>query len=129
LYKGEQYSKNGPILIYSVLFVIFDKMKSNMPKDAILQTLIAHKQQLAAYGVNQIGLFGSHLRNEATENSDIDLLVDLRKEKKTFNNFLSLNYFLEDLFGCKVELVTTQSLSPYIGPHILKTVAYAPIAD
>ncbi|WP_299586900.1 nucleotidyltransferase family protein [Mucilaginibacter sp.] len=104
-------------------------MKSNTPKDIILQTLVAHKQQLASYGVNKIGLFGSHLRNEATENSDIDLLVDLTKEKKTLNNFLSLNYFLEDIFGCKVELVTTQSLSPHIGPHILKMVVYAPIAD
>ena len=103
-------------------------MEAKLLKDFILQTLVAHKQQLAAYGVNQIGLFGSHLRNEATENSDIDLLVDLQKEKKTFRNFLALNYYLEEVFGCKVELVTKQSLSPYIGPHILKTVAYAPIS-
>lgn len=88
-----------------------------------------HKLQLADFGVRQIGLFGSYVRNEATENSDIDLLVDIRKDKKTFNNFLSLNCYLEELFGRKVELVTTQSLSPYIGPHILKTVEYAAIAD
>jgi hypothetical protein len=103
-------------------------MKPTMPKDVILQTLIAHKQQLAAFGVNKIGLFGSYLRNEATENSDIDLLVDIEKTKKTLKNFLALNYYLEDIFGRKVELVTTQSLSPYIGPHILKTVEYASIA-
>jgi predicted nucleotidyltransferase len=104
-------------------------MKSNLPKDAILQTLVAHKQQLTAFGVNKIGLFGSYLRNEATENSDIDLLVDIQKDKKTFKNFLALNYFLEDLFEHKVELVTTQSLSPHIGPHILKTVVYASFAS
>jgi uncharacterized protein len=104
-------------------------MKPIMPKDAILQTLVTHKQQLIAFGVNKIGLFGSYLRNEATEQSDIDLLVDIQKEKKTFKNFLALNYYLEELFDCKVELVTTQSLSPYIGPHILKTIAYAPIAN
>ena len=98
-----------------------------MPMDAILQVLVAHKQQLASYGVNKIGLFGSYLRNEATENSDIDLLVDIEKNKKTLKNFLALNYYLEDLFGKRVELVTTQSLSPHIGPHILKTVVYAPI--
>jgi predicted nucleotidyltransferase len=102
-------------------------MKDHLHKDSILQILAANKQQLAVYGVNQIGLFGSFVRNEATDNSDIDLLVDIRKDKKTFNNFLSLNYYLEELFGKKVELVTTQSLSPYIGPHILKTVEYAPI--
>jgi predicted nucleotidyltransferase len=96
-----------------------------MPKDIILQTLVAHKQQLATYGVNQIGLFGSYLRNEATENSDIDLLVDIEKNKKTLKNFLALNYYLESLFGKKVELITAQSFSPHIGPHILKTVEYA----
>ncbi|WP_428330594.1 nucleotidyltransferase family protein [Mucilaginibacter sp.] len=100
-------------------------MESNMQSDAILQKLVANKQQLAFYGVNKIGLFGSYLRNEATESSDIDLLVDIQKEKKTFNNFLSLNYYLEELFGRKVELVTIQSLSPHIGPHILKTAVYA----
>jgi hypothetical protein len=103
-------------------------MKANLHKETILQMLVANKEQLAAYGVNKIGLFGSHVRNEANENSDIDLLVNIQKDKKTFDNFLSLNYYLEDLFGRKVELVTSQSLSPYIGPHILKTVEYAPIA-
>jgi len=104
-------------------------MSRYLHRDAILQILAANKQQLAAYGVNQIGLFGSYVRNEATETSDIDLLVDIHKDKKTFNNFLSLNYYLEDLLGKKVELVTTQSLSPYIGPHILKTVEYVSIAS
>ena len=103
-------------------------MGSNFHKNAILHTLEAHKSQLAGFGVNQIGLFGSYVRNEATENSDIDLLVDIRKDKKTFNNFLSLNYYLEELLGKKVELVTVQSLSPFIGPHILKTVEYVPIS-
>jgi predicted nucleotidyltransferase len=103
-------------------------MNRNLNKDFILQTLAAHKLQLAGFGVNQIGLFGSYVRHEANENSDIDLLVDIRKDKKTFNNFLSLNYYLEELFGKKVELITTQSLSPFIGPHILKTVEYAAIA-
>ena len=104
-------------------------MIDNLHKDAILQILVTHKSQLADFGVRQIGLFGSYVRDEATENSDIDLLVDIRKDKKTFNNFISLNYYLEELFGKKVELVTTQSLSPYIGPHILKTVEYAAITD
>ena len=99
-------------------------MSTTFDKIHILQTLAAHQQQLSGYGVNQIGLFGSYVRNEANENSDIDLLVDIEKDKKTFRNFLSLNYYLEDLFGRKVELVTKQSLSPYIGPHILKTVEY-----
>jgi len=95
-------------------------------KNTILKTLADHRGQLEGYGVKQIGLFGSYVRNEATGNSDIDLLVDMHKDRKTFRNFMSLNYFLEELLHNKVELVTLQSLSPYIGPHILKTVEYAP---
>ena len=94
-------------------------------KRSILQTLADNHRQLESYGVKQIGLFGSYVRNEATPSSDIDLLVDIQKDKKTFRNFMSLCYFLEDLFQNKVELVTKQSLSPYIGPHILNTVEYA----
>ena len=92
--------------------------------NVILQLLADNQQQLLAYGVSRIGLFGSYVRNEAKNNSDIDLLVDIQKDKKTFRNFLSLNYYLEDLFKRKVELVTSQSLSPHIGPQILKTVEY-----
>jgi predicted nucleotidyltransferase len=98
-------------------------------KNSILKTLADNHNRLRQYGVNKIGLFGSYLRNEATPNSDIDLLVDIKKEKKTFQNFMGLNYFLEELLHHKVELVTIQSLSPYIGPHILKTVEYASLAD
>ena len=91
--------------------------------------LNTHRQELQKYGVLEIGLFGSYTRNEATKESDIDLLVDIEKEKKTFRNFMALSYYLEDLLGKKVELVTKQSLSPYIGPHILKTVEYVPLTS
>lgn len=97
-----------------------------MDKDIILKTLADNQRQLESYGVNRIGLFGSYLHNKATPSSDIDLLVDIRKDRKTFRNFMSLNYFLEELLHNKVELVTLQSLSPHIGPHILKTIEYAP---
>ena len=104
-------------------------MDIKLHKDGILAMLAANKLILASYGVNRIGLFGSYVRDQATAQSDIDLLVDIKKEKKTFSNFLSLSHFLEKLFDKKVELVTTQSLSPYIGPHILKTVEYVAVAD
>jgi predicted nucleotidyltransferase len=98
-------------------------------KHTILQTLADHHQQLKDYGVIKIGLFGSFVRNEASTSSDIDLLVDIEKDKKTFRNFMSLSYYLEDLLQHKVDLVTLQSLSPYIGPHILKATEYASFAS
>ena len=94
-------------------------------KDAILNVLAENKQALKRFGVKEIGLFGSYARDEAHATSDIDLLVDIEKKHKTFRNFLALTYYLEDLLGTKVDLITKQSLSPYIGPHILDTVSYA----
>ncbi len=104
-------------------------MTSTITKNEILEKLAANKVVLTAFGVQEIGLFGSYVRNQANLESDIDLLVDIRKDKKTLRNFLTINYFLEDLFNKKVELITKQSLSKHIGPHILESVEYVSIAD
>lgn len=104
-------------------------MYSALTKDSILQTIAAHKKQLVSYGVIKIGLFGSFVRDQANDGSDIDFLVDIVKEKKTFQNFMTLNYYLEDLFCRKVDLITLQSLSPHIGPHILKSTEYVSITN
>ncbi|WP_194974711.1 nucleotidyltransferase family protein [Aquiflexum lacus] len=99
-------------------------MKPILDKNLILNTLQSHKEELKGFGVNRIGLFGSYFNNMSHPNSDIDLLVELRIEKKTFKNFMALNYFLENLFQKKVDLLTEKSLSPHIGPHILNSVEY-----
>lgn len=104
-------------------------MKPQLTNTDILQLLASHKEELSAFGVSQIGLFGSFLRNEQTNKSDIDLLVDIDRPMKTFRNFMKLNYYLENLLGREVELVIKQSLSSYIGPHILNTVQYAAISN
>ena len=91
-------------------------------KQDIFDSIAGSHAVLRDYGVKSIGLFGSFVKNIPTENSDVDLLVDFLPDKKSFDNFMDLAYFLEDLFGRKVEIVTPQSLSKYIGPHILKEV-------
>jgi predicted nucleotidyltransferase len=98
-------------------------------KEIIYAELKRHKMVLEQYGVNQIGLFGSFVRDEGTEESDIDFLVDFEPGKKTFDNLMDLAFFLEDIFQRKVEVLTRQGLSPYIGPHILKTVENVPLAS
>jgi hypothetical protein len=62
------------------------------------------------------------------DTSDIDLLIEFDAPAKTFDNFMALSFFLEDLFDQKVEIVTKESLSPYIGPHILNEIEYVTIA-
>lgn len=104
-------------------------MEKLITKKEILTQLQNKKQDLLDFGVKEIGLFGSFLTNNANSDSDIDLLVDIKKENKTFKNFMSLNYFLENLFNRKVDLVTKQSLSPFIGPHILKSVEYVALSS
>lgn len=79
------------------------------------------------YGVRRYGLFGSFARNEATIKSDVDLLVEFVPEQKTFLNFSNLAFFLEDILQRQVELVTPESLSPYIGPEILQNIEYVTI--
>ncbi len=53
-----------------------------LDKELILQILTTHQEKLSDFGVEQIGLFGSFSRNESTADSDIDLLVNIKKEKK-----------------------------------------------
>ena len=96
-------------------------------KSDLLSLMAKHRQQLRALGVKRCGLFGSFVREQHTPQSDVDVLVEFDPEKKTFVNFMHLVFLLEDLFGRKVDVITIESLSPYIGPHILKEVEYAPI--
>jgi predicted nucleotidyltransferase len=91
-------------------------------KEDIFEQLRKHQKTLEGYGVRRCGLFGSFRRGEATENSDIDLLVEFEPDLKTFRNFMDLCFFLEDLFGRKVDVLTPQSLSPIFGHKILKEV-------
>lgn len=95
---------------------------SALNKEYIFDSLKLHHEEIKAFGVQSLGLFGSFVKNTATENSDIDLLVSFVPQQKTYDNFMDLSFFLENLFGRKIELVTPQSLSKYIGPHILKEV-------
>jgi len=81
-----------------------------------------HSEILQKYGVKRIGLFGSFVRGEQKKNSDIDFLVEF--EKPVFENFMDLAFYLEELFGRKVELITNGNLSPYIQPYVEKEVKW-----
>jgi uncharacterized protein len=93
-------------------------------KREIFALLAENEQQLRRLGVRRCGLFGSFARDEQNERSDVDILVDFEEGRKTFDNFMEVAFLLEDVFGRKVDLLTPESLSPYIGPHILREVEY-----
>jgi predicted nucleotidyltransferase len=96
-------------------------------KEEVFKLLHDNSRQLRALGVRRYGLFGSFARGEQNSQSDIDLLVEFETGQKSFDNFMRLSFFLEELFDRKVELITPESLSPYIGPHILREAEYATV--
>ena len=101
---------------------------SELTKDAIVNLLIESRIKLSSFGVKSIGLFGSFVRGQQTQKSDIDLLVEFEHDKKNFDNFIDTCFFLDELFGHEVEVVTKDSISPYIKPYILKDIEYVPLS-
>jgi len=93
-------------------------------KEAILSLLRTNRSKVRQFGVSKLSLFGSFLTNHFNADSDVDFLVEFHPNMKTYDNFMELSFFLENLLGRKVEIITPQSLSPYIGPRILKEAEY-----
>ena len=94
-------------------------------RESILNALKNHKHKFSSLGIRNVGLFGSYARNEESENSDIDLLLDFDPDQESFDNYMAVYDILEQLFvGERIEVVTKNGLSPFIGPSILKEVQY-----
>ncbi|MEN9963418.1 MAG: hypothetical protein RL582_513 [Bacteroidota bacterium] len=92
-------------------------------KQELLNLLFQNRDAIKSFGIKELGLFGSFVSNEnINKDSDIDFLIDFLPNQKTYDNYIGLVFYLEELTGRKIELVTRASLSPYIGPHILKQV-------
>jgi predicted nucleotidyltransferase len=96
-----------------------------LSKKEILQSILESKKQIRKYGVKKIGLFGSLVRNEQDEGSDIDVLVEFEKGMKTFDNYMELKFFLEEQLRCKVDLVISDALKPQIKPYVMREIEYA----
>ncbi len=98
-------------------------MKAQTKAD-VLAVLLEHEGEIRSFGARRIGVFGSFARQEAAADSDVDLLVEFEPGRKSFDNFMSLSFLLEELLGRRVELITPESLSPHIGPRLLEEVEY-----
>jgi hypothetical protein len=102
--------------------------KPTQTKEEILNILKSHIEEIRGFGVMRIGLFGSFARDQQKEESDVDILVEFLPGKKNFRNFMQLVYLLEELLRRQVELVTTESISPYLKPYIFNEVKYVETA-
>jgi len=77
------------------------------------------------FGIAKIGIFGSFIRGEERPDSDVDVLITFRKGQKTFENYMDCKFYLEDLFGRKVDLVMKSTIKTRFKTNILGEIVYA----
>lgn len=97
-------------------------------KADIVSLIRENRDRILALGVSRLGLFGSFVRGDPSPTSDVDVLAEFEPGQQTFDHFMELCFLLEDVFRRRVEVVTPESLSPRIGPQILKEIEYVSIA-
>jgi len=93
-------------------------------REDVLKRLQGHQQVMRRLGVRRLGLFGSAARGESRPESDLDFLVEL--ERNSFDAYMDLKFFLEDLFQCRVDLVLADTIKPRLREGILKEAEYVP---
>ena len=94
-------------------------------KQYILSKIKSKKEDFLKLGIKNIGLFGSYAQGKQSDTSDIDILIDFEPDKENFDNYMAICDMIDKLFKQeKVDVVTKNGLSPYIGPHILNSVIY-----
>jgi len=94
-------------------------------RDEILKCLTEHREELTSFGVKSLALFGSVVRGEAGPDSDLDFLVEF-EGPATFDQYMNLKFFLEELLGRPVDLVTRKALKPRLKPYVEREAVYVP---
>jgi len=98
-------------------------------KEQVFELISTHKSAIHGLGAKRLGLFGSFVREEQKEESDVDFVVEFGEGKKTFRNFMNLADYLETLLNRKVELVTWESLASFVQRNVKEEIEYVSIAD
>ena len=97
-----------------------------MKRDDILSRLRERRREISKrFDVERVGLFGSAARDELREDSDVDVLVSFRG-RATFDGYMNLKFYLEELFGRKVDLVTEKGLKPRARSHVERDLIRVP---
>lgn len=94
-------------------------MANRLTRDQVTSSVERIRDRILELGVRRLALFGSIARDEGRDDSDVDLLVEFAPGEKSYSRLLDLADLLEETLAARVELVTIEGLSPYIGPHIL----------
>jgi predicted nucleotidyltransferase len=95
-----------------------------MAKNTVLNSIRIHKKELKEkFTVRRIGVFGSLAREDADRESDVDILVEF--DQPTFDHYMDLKFFLEQLLNAEVDLVMADTVKPRLRPYISQEVIYA----
>ncbi|MCI0476522.1 MAG: nucleotidyltransferase family protein [Anaerolineales bacterium] len=94
-----------------------------MQREEILTVLREHRADVEKFGVKSFAIFGSAARDQAREDSDVDVLVEFQRPP-TFKVYMGLKFFLEDLLGKKVDLVSRNTLKPRVRPYVEREAIY-----
>jgi hypothetical protein len=95
-------------------------MVKRMRRQQVINALDAHKAILSeCFGVTDLALFGSTARDTAGEGSDVDILVSF-DGPATSKRYFGVQFYLEDLLECSVDLVTEKGLRPELRPYVEK---------
>jgi len=95
-------------------------LSAMIPATEILSVLREHRSRLSELGAVRIGVFGSVARGDASPESDVDVLVEL--DESTFDRYMDLKLYLEDLLGRRVDLVQADRIKPALRDQILSEV-------
>lgn len=96
-----------------------------MKRNDLLRLLADHQTDIRRLGATSLALFGSIARDEAREDSDVDILVEF-EVPPSFSAYMDLKFYLEDLIGCNVDLVPKRTLKPRIRPYVEREAIYVP---
>ena len=94
-----------------------------MNREEVLQRLAAQRKKVTAFKVKSLAVFGSVARNEARADSDVDILVEFQGPA-TFDGYMKLKTFLEDVLNQRVDLLTHRGLRPELAPAIEREAVY-----
>lgn len=95
-----------------------------MRKDDVLKLLTEHKPELVSrFGVKRLALFGSTVRDEATDDSDVDVLVEF-EGGENYRNYFDLLFYLEDNLHAPIDLVCADAIRPQLRPYIEREALY-----
>ena len=87
-------------------------------REHVVSTLQQNREAIRRFGVERMGLFGSCARGDVAAPRDLDFVVELKT--KSFDTYMDLKFFLEDLFDCPVDLVLQHTIKPRLRPRIMK---------